>query len=251
MPATRSLALRIRRAGDGHCGMRLFAAISAMMAAGLGSKGRCRAPPWGLEPCMHDRFAFAAAVAVALASCACMRAGCDRMSLPSAYPADNFTSRIGAVRQGRCGRDRRQARHHGPSQCGAVQGDRDQERGADRPGAAGRGADLAARDEDPMFGIDVVPFLATSVPGGAQAVGGVEAGDREAVRSQGLMLLFAVPWPPQGIYSRRQISQVDDMKGLSLARSTTSGTQRIAEIVGALRGRRSRPPTCRRRWRPA
>ena len=40
-------------------------------------------------------------------------------------------------------------------------------------------------NEDPIFGVDVVPFLATSYPGSEEAVGGVEAGDREEARRPG------------------------------------------------------------------
>jgi TRAP-type C4-dicarboxylate transport system substrate-binding protein len=49
---------------------------------------------------------------------------------------------------------------------------------------------------------------------------------------QQLMVLFAVPWPPQGIYAKREINSVADMKGL-FWRTYNAGTRRIAEIVGA------------------
>jgi TRAP-type C4-dicarboxylate transport system substrate-binding protein len=50
--------------------------------------------------------------------------------------------------------------------------------------------------------------------------------------SQGLMLLFAVPWAPQGIYSKKQLDSVADMKGLKW-RAYNVGTARIGELVGA------------------
>ena len=40
-------------------------------------------------------------------------------------------------------------------------------------------------NEDPIFGIDVVPFLATSYPAGKKLWAGVEAGDREEARGAG------------------------------------------------------------------
>jgi TRAP-type C4-dicarboxylate transport system substrate-binding protein len=49
---------------------------------------------------------------------------------------------------------------------------------------------------------------------------------------QGLMLLFAVPWPPQGIFAKKDINTVDDLKGVKW-RAYNVGTSRIAEIVGA------------------
>ena len=50
--------------------------------------------------------------------------------------------------------------------------------------------------------------------------------------AQGLMLLFAVPWAPQGIYAKKEINTVDDMKGLKW-RAYNVGTARIGELVGA------------------
>ena len=46
------------------------------------------------------------------------------------------------------------------------------------------------------------------------------------------MLLYAVPWPPQGIYAKKEINTVDDMKGLKW-RAYNVGTARIGELVGA------------------
>ena len=50
--------------------------------------------------------------------------------------------------------------------------------------------------------------------------------------AQGLKVLFAVPWPPQGIYAKKELNTVDDMKGLKW-RSYNVGTARIGELVGA------------------
>ena len=47
------------------------------------------------------------------------------------------------------------------------------------------------------------------------------------------MVLFAVPWPPQGLYSTKQINSISDMRGLSW-RVYNDATHRIAEIVGAI-----------------
>ena len=46
------------------------------------------------------------------------------------------------------------------------------------------------------------------------------------------MLLMAVPWAPQGIYAKKDLNTIDDMKGLKW-RAYNVGTARIAEIVGA------------------
>jgi TRAP-type C4-dicarboxylate transport system substrate-binding protein len=86
--------------------------------------------------------------------------------------------------------------------------------------------------EDPIFGIDVVPFLATSYDEARKLWAASKPAIERKLAAQGLMVLFAVPWPPQGIYSNKEINDVADMKGLSW-RVYNAGTQRIAEIVDA------------------
>jgi TRAP-type C4-dicarboxylate transport system substrate-binding protein len=87
-------------------------------------------------------------------------------------------------------------------------------------------------NEDPMFGIDVVPFLATSYPAAKKLWLASKPAVEKKLASQGLMLLFAVPWGPQGIYTKKDLNSVEDMKGLKW-RSYNVGTSRIAELVGA------------------
>jgi TRAP-type C4-dicarboxylate transport system substrate-binding protein len=86
--------------------------------------------------------------------------------------------------------------------------------------------------EAPILGIDAVPFLATSY----DEAGRLWAASRPTIErkfaNQGLLVLFAVPWPPQGLYSTRQINTVSDMQGLSW-RVYNDATHRIAQIVGA------------------
>ena len=87
-------------------------------------------------------------------------------------------------------------------------------------------------NEDPIFGLDVVPFLATSFDQAKKLWDVQKPAVEKKLASQGLMLLFAVPWPPQGIYAKKDINTVDDMKGLKW-RAYNVGTARIAELVGA------------------
>jgi TRAP-type C4-dicarboxylate transport system substrate-binding protein len=83
-----------------------------------------------------------------------------------------------------------------------------------------------------MFGIDVIPFLATSYPAAKKLWLASKPTVEKKLASQGLMLLFAVPWGPQGIYAKKDINTLDDMKGLKW-RAYNVGTSRIAELVGA------------------
>src|SRR5204862_6872669 len=46
----------------------------------------------------------------------------------------------------------------------------------------------------------------------------------------GLMLLYSVPWPPQGIYAKREIASLDDLKGLKFSTYNAS-TARVAALA--------------------
>jgi TRAP-type C4-dicarboxylate transport system substrate-binding protein len=87
-------------------------------------------------------------------------------------------------------------------------------------------------NEDPLFGIDVVPFLATSYPAAKKLWLASKPAVEKKLASQGLLLLFAVPWGPQGIYAKKDLNSMEDMKGLKW-RAYNVGTARIAELVGA------------------
>ena len=87
-------------------------------------------------------------------------------------------------------------------------------------------------NEDPIFGVDVIPFLATSYPESKKLWLASKPAIEKKLDAQGLMVLFAVPWAPQGIYAKKDINTVDDMKGLKW-RAYNVGTARIGELVGA------------------
>src|SRR5262249_19235893 len=56
-------------------------------------------------------------------------------------------------------------------------------------------------NEDPLYGLDGVPFLATSY-GDAMKLYKAERKALDAkLDKQGMMVLYTVPWPPQGIYT--------------------------------------------------
>ena len=85
--------------------------------------------------------------------------------------------------------------------------------------------------EDPLLEIDSQPFLATSY---SDAMKLYKASKNEIVKSldsKGLIFLYAVPWPAQGLYSKKEINNVGDLKGLKF-RAYNSATIRIAELTG-------------------
>jgi TRAP-type C4-dicarboxylate transport system substrate-binding protein len=87
-------------------------------------------------------------------------------------------------------------------------------------------------NEDPLFGVDSVPFLATSYEDAARLWKASKKAIEDRFARQGLMVLYTVPWPPQGIYSSKPINSIADMKGLKM-RTYNPYTSRIAELAGA------------------
>jgi TRAP-type C4-dicarboxylate transport system substrate-binding protein len=87
-------------------------------------------------------------------------------------------------------------------------------------------------NEDPLFGIDSVPFLATSYADAAKLWKASHKALEDRFEKQGMMILYSVPWPPQGIYSSKPLNSIADMKGLKL-RAYNPYISRIAELAGA------------------
>src|SRR4029077_3723232 len=87
-------------------------------------------------------------------------------------------------------------------------------------------------NEDPLFGVDSVPFLATSYADAAKLWKASRKALEDRFAKQGLMILYSVPWPPQGIYSSKPLASIADMKGLKM-RPYNPYTSRIAELAGA------------------
>lgn len=87
-------------------------------------------------------------------------------------------------------------------------------------------------NEDPIYGADGVPFLATSYPEALKLWRAQKPVLEAKLAKQGMKLLFSVPWPPQGIFSAKPIASAADLKGVKW-RAYSPQTSRIAELVGA------------------
>ena len=87
-------------------------------------------------------------------------------------------------------------------------------------------------NEDALYGVDSIPFLATSY-GDSQKLWQASRQATEArLAKQGMKVLYAVAWPPQGIFSAKPISSAADLKGAKW-RAYNPNTSRIAQLVGA------------------
>jgi len=89
------------------------------------------------------------------------------------------------------------------------------------------------QNENAVFGFDSVPFLATSFEDSARLYTAAKPTMEKLLDEQNLVLLYAVPWPPQGLYFKKEVNAVADMKGIKF-RSYNNATARLAELTGML-----------------
>jgi TRAP-type C4-dicarboxylate transport system substrate-binding protein len=89
-----------------------------------------------------------------------------------------------------------------------------------------------ASNENPLFGIDSIPFLATNYEEAKKLNDISNPYLDKLLASQGMKLLYAVPWPGQSLYSKKPVASMQDLKGTKM-RAYNPATSRIAEYVGA------------------
>ncbi|WP_120636179.1 TRAP transporter substrate-binding protein [Ruegeria sp. EL01] len=89
------------------------------------------------------------------------------------------------------------------------------------------------QNENALFGFDSIPFLATSFDDSAKLWDAAKPSIEKLLAEQNLTLLYAVPWPPQGLYFKNEVNSVADMAGIKF-RSYNNATSRLAELTGML-----------------
>lgn len=87
-------------------------------------------------------------------------------------------------------------------------------------------------NENPLYGLDGIPFLATGYKDSFKLYQASRPSLEKLFANQGMMLLYTVAWPPQGIYVKKPINSVADMRGIKW-RAYSPSTARIAELIGA------------------
>jgi TRAP-type transport system periplasmic protein len=88
------------------------------------------------------------------------------------------------------------------------------------------------QNEWPIYGADGLPFLADSYESAMKLHAAQKPMLEKKLSGDGMMLLYAVAWPPQGIYSKKPLNSAADLKGIKW-RAYSPATARIAELVGA------------------
>ncbi len=88
------------------------------------------------------------------------------------------------------------------------------------------------QNEWQLYGADGIPFLADSYDSAEKLWKVQKPMLDKKLAEQGMMVLYAVAWPPQGIYSKKPLASGADLKGMKW-RAYSPATARIAELLGA------------------
>jgi TRAP-type C4-dicarboxylate transport system substrate-binding protein len=174
-----------------------------------------------------------AATAAALLSLGASAQAQTKWDLPAAYPASNFHSvtltEFAADVDKATGGKLKITVHAGASLFKANEIKR-----AVQGGQAQIGEVLLANlaNEWPIYAADGLPFLADSYDEAMKLYRAQKPLMEKKLAEQGMMLLYSVPWPPQGIYAKKPVNSAADLKGVKW-RAYSPATARIAELVGA------------------
>ncbi len=87
-------------------------------------------------------------------------------------------------------------------------------------------------NEWPLWGVDGLPFFADSYDEAWKLYQAQKPFLEKKLAADGMMLLYTVPWPPQGIYSKKPLNSAADLKAVKW-RAYSPSTARIAELLGA------------------
>jgi TRAP-type C4-dicarboxylate transport system substrate-binding protein len=88
------------------------------------------------------------------------------------------------------------------------------------------------QNEWQIYGADGLPFLADSYDASIKLYQAQKPLIDKKLAEQGMVLLYTVAWPPQGIYTKKPLNSAADLKGVKW-RAYSPATSRIAELVGA------------------
>ena len=88
-------------------------------------------------------------------------------------------------------------------------------------------------NEDPILEVDSVPFFAAGYEDAAKLYGVQKPYLQDRLSKRGIRLLYAVPWPGQGLYSKQPLNRLADYKGVKF-RAYNPITAKLGELLGAV-----------------
>lgn len=174
------------------------------------------------------------ATGVVVATLSTVSANAETWDMPMAYSATNFQSETGAefaecVTLGTGGALTIQTHPGGSLYAGA------EIKRAIQTGQVNIGERLLSghQNENALFGVDSIPFLATSFEESEELWSIAKGPLSELLAEQNMHLLYSVPWPGQGLYFDREVNALDDAKGLKF-RAYNTASARMSELAGLL-----------------
>lgn len=88
-------------------------------------------------------------------------------------------------------------------------------------------------NENPVFGVDSIPFLAASYDEAEALWAASREAVSDALEAQGLTLLFSVPWPGQSLFLREEVTDPAQLQGVTF-RAYNNATERMAQLLGMI-----------------
>lgn len=86
--------------------------------------------------------------------------------------------------------------------------------------------------EELLFGMDSLPFIVSGYEDARRMWAASRPAVEKSMDKHGLLVLYAVPWPPQNLYSAEAVDTIRDFSGRAM-RVYNPTTERIAGLVGA------------------
>lgn len=87
-------------------------------------------------------------------------------------------------------------------------------------------------NEEAVFDADALPFLTANYDDAWKLYQVQKPALEKVLQKRGMRLLYSVPWPPQGIFTRNPLKSIEDFKGAKF-RTYSPLQSRFAELLGA------------------
>ncbi len=87
-------------------------------------------------------------------------------------------------------------------------------------------------NQDPIFKLDNIPFVASDFNTAKKLWEVSRPAIEKSLAKSGVKLLYAVPWPPQGFYTKKPVTSIKDFAGLKM-RAYSPTTSRLAALLQA------------------
>lgn len=85
-------------------------------------------------------------------------------------------------------------------------------------------------NQSPIFQVDAIPFLVTGYPSAKKLWQGQRPFVESYLKDQGMRLIYTVPWPGQGFFTRNEINSIADMQGIKF-RTYNSTTEKMVSLM--------------------